>query len=119
MEGGTPEEKEDNEIMNESNHNEKKNNINIKNNKDIKNKNFVKKLDLGKLNLEEIIIEKKLQNINENSLEDKENESINKKKSDEFGLDDFSMGMGDMEQEEENDEENEELEDDFDEIWNN
>ena len=93
-----------------------KNNINIKNNKDINNKNFVKKLDLGKLNLGEKIIEKKLQNINENSLEDKENESINKKKSDEFGLDDFSMGMGDMEQEEENDEENEELEDDFDEI---
>ena len=95
---------------------EKKSNKN--NNIDIKNKNPVKKLDLGKLNLgEEIQKKPNLKNIKENSLEDKENESLNKKKSDDYGLDEFSMGLdGTNEEEELENEENEELEEDFDEI---
>ena len=91
---------------------------NKNNNIDIKNKNPVKKLDLGKLNLgEEIQKKPNLKNIKENSLEDKENESLNKKKSDDYGLDEFSMGLdGTNEEEELENEENEELEEDFDEI---
>ena len=97
------------------NNKENKENIFLNKHNEIKNNNIVTKIDLGKLNLGEKINEtKNLNNVNENTLEKKENESINinKKKSDEFGLDDFSMGIGDMEEEEED----EELEDDFDEI---
>ena len=95
--------------------------ININNEKESKNKGIVKKLDLGKLNLGEKLSDKNLQNINENSLEDKGNESLNRKKTDDFGLDEFSMGMNTLEEKEEEEEkekeeENEESEEDFDEI---
>ena len=111
--------KNKNKIVNINNKEIKENaKINIYNSKKIKNKNIVKKLDLGKLNLGEKISDTNLQNINENSSEDNANENLNKKKSDDFGLDDFSMGMEGLEEEEEEDKEenNEELEDDFDEI---
>ena len=114
--------KEENNInLNINNKKEKEKEKNINENKN-KNKNVMKKLDFGKLNLGEKIEEKiNLQNINENSLEDKENQSTKKKnKKEDYGLDEFSLGgNGDSEGEEEElneNEENEELEEDFDEI---
>ena len=114
--------KEENNInLNINNKKEKEKEKNINENKN-KNKNVMKKLDFGKLNLGEKIEEKiNLQNINENSLEDKENQSTNKKnKKEDYGLDEFSLGGNDDSEGEEEElnenEENEELEEDFDEI---